>query len=140
MPDERTKAVEALLAPTPAGKARDRLKARISLLEDKIEQAAGRRNNVAQMTYLLAGMSLQIGTGRTLEPARAQELTRAIDAADAADPAFGPLDDRGRSRIYYRNLTLLATMAALSLSNDPGEARAGCAIAKSTLQSLGITP
>jgi hypothetical protein len=139
VPEERAKAIETLVGQIPAGARRDAERARFDALTTTFENTlAGRRNKLAEATFLLIGMSLKITTGQPLEAARAQDIVAAINTAYAADSGFRKLDDRQQSRMFYLYAASTAATVAYTRSADPAEARVGKAIAQSTLRSLGI--
>jgi hypothetical protein len=136
--EERGKVIDLLVAQLPAGAGRDRQRARIEGLSTTVENSANRKHNLAEVTYLLIGVSLRTATGRPMENARVQELVRAIAAAYAADSGFKRLDDRLRSRMYYLYTAVIALTGGLSASKDPAEVQAARLLARNTLSAMGI--
>jgi len=140
VPEERGKVIDLLVANLPAALGRDKQRARIEALSATVESSALRKHNLAEVTYLLVGVSLKTATGRPMENARAQELIRAIAAAYAADDAFKRLDDRRRSQMYYLYTAVIALTGGLSASKDPVEVRVAKTLAQNTLHEMGIQP
>ena len=138
VPEERAKVIDLLLSSVPAGAARDRQRARIEVLSAAVENAAGRKYNLAEATYLLIGVSLQTATGRPMENARAQELVRAIASAYAGDSGFQRLDNRRRSQMYYLYTAIIALTGGLGASKEPAEVQAAKTLAQNTLREMGI--
>jgi hypothetical protein len=71
---------------------------------------------------------------------QSQEVIRAINAAYSKDHAIARLNDRERSKMYYTCVSLTALESGMVLSNDPQQIAAGKAIAKNTLQIMGVKP
>jgi hypothetical protein len=138
--EERARAVESVVAQLPAG-FRDKQRMRIETLSPVVEKALGaHKNNLAEVTYVLIGLSMQTASGKPIETAKAEQLVRAIALAYAGDEGFKRLDDRGRSRMYYLYTSLIALQGGLGLSKDPAETEVAKALARGTLHEFGIQP
>lgn len=139
--EERGKAIDTLLSGIPAGPQRDAQRVRIETLLPSIETSLGPlKNNLAEMTYLLIGVSVQTLTGRKLETSQAQALNRSIALVYAGNEGLKHLDIRQRSQLYYIFAATIALEQGLALSKDPNEARAGKLVAQNTLKALGFQP
>ena len=113
----------------------------IEQLSVTVENSAGPyKNNLAWATYTLLAVSVLYTSGSPFDQTQQQEVIRAINAAYSKDHAIARLNDRERSKIYYTYVSLTALESGMVLSKDPQEVAAGKAIAKNTLQIMGMKP